>query len=193
MKTIFLTAATVLATTPVRGEILTLTEGRDFDLLSTALREQMLEPESMELSDVFSAPDLTSDTSITYICGEVRSHDRTRGYSNAAPFLVMIANEPMSGARSVQVARIGSTPFDRQVTLDLCETHFQRTRDLGQAKPSLVEAIKGHSSAEFLCSMQLDVPASCDRQETFESQLISGGWCISGFDSVGWVKCTAEN
>lgn len=160
----------------------------DVRLISAAIKKELRDPESMELSELLSAAEPTS-TNMTWVCGSVRGKNGFGGFAQPSPFVAMIVNDQLTKRRIVQHLRISRDDREADIAIRICREKFEFATAVAEAGQEVADDIKLHSRSHLFCEIEGRPSASCDQLDGAVSRLKEAGWCYRDTLGTNWHKC----
>lgn len=180
--------AMVLPTSISAGPIADPQEA-DLVLLETTIKQGLRDPESLAMSDTLAAPEPTSQTGATWICGNIRAKNRFGGYEGPAPFLASIRTDPLSGARAVNILKIAGSAEQVRLIGEICEAKFRFATDYSAAETEVQTDLKAYSDRQAMCVLEGGSGTNCSALDGISERLVSNGWCPISGGVVDWERC----
>lgn len=163
----------------------------DMHLVTAELSRQLLDPDSMVLSEVVSIPDPFSSGEIVYICGRVKSRNSFGGYAQPAKFVALVSSDAFSKVRMVQTMKIAETDQQAQAVGRVCEEQAAISARAADAGPDVLEALRSLSGMQLFCRARVE--GACAELSAVKQKLDNLGWCsvVSGQsdDARTWKPC----
>lgn len=158
----------------------------DLGLLMNDITRQMRDPDSVKLVDVVAVRDPTSSIT-SWVCGEVRGKNGFGGYADPAQFVALLADDPLSGKRMLQLLKIAEDRHQAGIVRDLCQRKADLALAADQAAEPVREDLLGHGRLVFACRAEGEASPSCGELRQVSERLRVAGFCLD--NPGGWKLC----